>query len=278
MLINDPFEQGTPRIYRILYTRIMPEFSTIEIGYNQLPPDLHQILKRNVYIIHYVVRGKGTICSEKFEKGDVYVVTPGMVEIMHSDKDDPYETYWIMVTGSGAENLLRKHSLLDGKIIHGFENTDVCAKIIHNALFEKTPQTPFEEEALLQSTFFSLLYYHTSHIKEEIPSPQLTARKIMNYIKENYARQIKIEDIAKNNNISRNYLYTMFQKEFGVSPKEYLLSLRIEKAKDLLCDTSFDLTVGQIAFATGFTDPLYFSRIFRKKTGITPQQYKKARR
>ena len=275
MLIDYPFEQGTPRIFRTLYTRIMPEFSTIEIGYNRLPPDLHQIMKRNVYIIHYVVQGKGTICSQEFKKGDVYVVTPGMVEIMHSDKLDPYEAYWIMVTGTGCEALLRKHSLLDGKVIHDFENTDICAKIIHKALFDENPQTPFEEEALLQSTFFSLLYYHTSHIQEDLPSPQLTARKILNYIKENYAHQIKIEDIAKNNNISRNYLYTMFKNEFGVSPKEYLLSLRLEKAKDLLQDTSCDLTVGQIAFATGFTDPLYFSRIFRKKTGITPQQYKK---
>lgn len=275
MLIDDPFKEGAPRIFRTLYTRIMPEFSTVEIGYNLVPPDLQQIMKRNVYIIHYVVRGKGTICSEEFKKGDVYVVTPGLVEIMHSDKDDPYETYWIMVKGSGCENLLRKYSLLDGKVIHNFENVDICAKIIHKALFEENPQTVFEEETLLQSTFFSLLYYHSSHVKEEQPSNQPSARKILNYLKENYARQIKIEDIAKNNNISRNYLYTMFQKEFGVSPKEYLLSLRIEKAKDFLRDKSCNLTVGQIAFATGFTDPLYFSRIFRKKTGITPQQYKK---
>ena len=75
------------------------------------------------------------------------------------------------------------------------------------------------------------------------------------------------------NNISRNYLYTLFKREYGVSPKEYLMTLRIQKAKLLFSDQSQPLSVSEVAYAVGFNDPLYFSRVFRKITGTSPSNY-----
>jgi AraC-like DNA-binding protein len=70
--------------------------------------------------------------------------------------------------------------------------------------------------------------------------------------------------------ISSVYLCRLFKKYKGQTPSEYLLSLRLEKAKSLLGEGN---SVSGTAYAVGFSDPLYFSKFFRKQTGYSPSEY-----
>ena len=101
------------------------------------------------------------------------------------------------------------------------------------------------------------------------------AQKVANYIEKSYYSDITISNIAKDFHISRNYLYTLFKREYGVSPQDYLISYRIEMAKKLLKNTRDSLSINEIASSTGFDNPLYFSRIFRNRTGMSPSEYRK---
>ena len=69
-----------------------------------------------------------------------------------------------------------------------------------------------------------------------------------------------------------NYYRKIFKEETGVTPVEYLLDIRIEKAKDLLLH---NFAVNEVANKVGFPDPYYFSKVFKKKTGISPKDYKR---
>ncbi len=98
----------------------------------------------------------------------------------------------------------------------------------------------------------------------------LCARK---FIDENFQKIESIEDICKSVYISRYYLTHLFKEYSGISPVQYIISKRMEKAKQLLCDTS--LSVHEIAELTGYTEETSFLRTFKKTENMTPSEFRK---
>jgi AraC-like DNA-binding protein len=93
------------------------------------------------------------------------------------------------------------------------------------------------------------------------------------WICSNFSSSLTVEEIASILSVSSNELNERCLEKMGVTAKQYILELKLTEAKRLLVFTSDNNA--QIAFATGFEDPSYFARIFRKKTGLTPSDYKK---
>jgi AraC-like DNA-binding protein len=92
-------------------------------------------------------------------------------------------------------------------------------------------------------------------------------------MEENYHEDINIADVVDHLNVSEAYLYKLFESEMGQSPNNFLQTLRLEKASDLLLNSSFSIT--DIAFASGFSSSQYFTKAFKKYTGKTPSAFKK---
>lgn len=76
--------------------------------------------------------------------------------------------------------------------------------------------------------------------------------------------------------ISEVYLRRLFMQTYHVSPRQYLLDIRLSRAKQLLAEGA--ITVNAVALACGFTNPYHFCRIFKEKTGLTPTEYRKLNR
>ena len=96
--------------------------------------------------------------------------------------------------------------------------------------------------------------------------------KARSYMQENYSRDISLDDVSKEVNVSPYYFSKIFKEESGENFTEYLTKIRINKAKELLEDA--ELSIKEIGVMSGYTDPNYFSRIFKKHTGITPREYR----
>ena len=92
------------------------------------------------------------------------------------------------------------------------------------------------------------------------------------YIRNNYSRQISLEDIAEYAGISRIYLSQLFKKETGKNIRDYLAEYRLSKAKELLLTSN--LKIYTISELCGFGSAQYFNRIFKKMTGFSPYQFK----
>lgn len=276
MKIDAPFDNHSPKTFRISTEKLESDISVLEIGYNRVPRGLRQIMKRNVYILHYITSGKGVFLDREFDENNSYIVVPDELEIIEADEETPYEAYWIMFQGAATSNILKKCGLANHNSVFKFYRNKQCAEILRKVIFEITPKNNFEEACIMQSAFYQIMSLHMRDMKENSNSSSLTAQSIMEFIKQNYHQQLKINELAQKNNYTRNYLYILFKKEYNVSPQEYLLTLRIEKAKLLLLDKTKDLSVNEVAFAVGFNDPLYFSRLFHKKTGLSPTKFKKA--
>ena len=82
-----------------------------------------------------------------------------------------------------------------------------------------------------------------------------------------------MQEIAHTLHVDSAYLTRNFTQKYGITPKEYLIDKRIEYAKQLLRET--DACIKEIAISIGYDDQLYFSRIFKKKEGLPPLEYRR---
>ncbi|MDF2484758.1 MAG: AraC family transcriptional regulator, partial [Herbinix sp.] len=94
----------------------------------------------------------------------------------------------------------------------------------------------------------------------------------LNYIEMNYSRKISIDMISQHVGLNRSYFTSIFKSAINKTLQEYLIEFRIRKACELLANPK--LTIGNISRSVGYTDPLLFSKIFKRVKGITPSEYR----
>ncbi|MFC5529449.1 response regulator transcription factor [Cohnella yongneupensis] len=119
--------------------------------------------------------------------------------------------------------------------------------------------------------------------RSDLKSPSLLANRqysaeeivknVAEFIKNNYSHELSLEDIAKQFNINAPHLSKIFLKYAGESPSKYIMSLRMNEAKQLL-SLKKELSVKEVGETVGYPDPFYFSRIFKQFTGMTPTEYR----
>lgn len=93
------------------------------------------------------------------------------------------------------------------------------------------------------------------------------------YFNENYNQDISIENYAQTRGMSVSWFIRNFKKYTGMTPMQFIVSLRVNNAQILLEQTNY--SIYEIAKIVGYDDQLYFSRLFRKQKGVSPSQYRK---
>lgn len=113
----------------------------------------------------------------------------------------------------------------------------------------------------------------TGYVKRQnaIDYSNKTVQATKEYLEEHYTEEISLEDVAEHVNISPQYFSKLIKKNTGFNFIDWLSMLRVKKAKELLTGSS--LTVKEVCFMVGYKDPNYFSRIFKKRIGMTPSEY-----
>lgn len=98
------------------------------------------------------------------------------------------------------------------------------------------------------------------------------SNEAVQFIRHNYYRDLNVQEIADSIGITRAYLSTCFKSVYRLSVQEYLTEYRLKKAKEMLTDS--DLKIKEIALYTGYQDELYFSKVFKKKYGVSPRAFR----
>ncbi len=98
------------------------------------------------------------------------------------------------------------------------------------------------------------------------------AGKALQYIEQNYHKNINLNDAAKTVNMSYHYFSKFFKESTGKKFSDYITEIRMEKAMKHLKDADFNIKA--ICYEVGYSDPNYFCKIFKKKTGMTPSEYR----
>ena len=97
--------------------------------------------------------------------------------------------------------------------------------------------------------------------------------KLMKFLDQHISDEgLKIDDMADAVGLGRSVFYGKIKSLVGVSPSDFLRQIRMERALQLIVKSKY--TFSEIAYACGFTDPKYFSKCFKKETGMTPTEYR----
>ncbi len=127
-------------------------------------------------------------------------------------------------------------------------------------------------EELIEFAYRSFMLI-TSYVKVQsnIDYSNHIVKATKEYLETHYTEDISLESVAEQVNISPQYYSKLIKKTTGFNFIDWLSMLRVKKAKELL--TNSNLTVKEVCFMVGYKDPNYFSRIFKKRIGITPSEY-----
>lgn len=232
-----------------------------------------------------------TIYSKKdrfveMKKRDTYGLSfcrEGQITYTHKGQDFVSDKDCILILPQGASYTLKGDktglfSLINFTCAKPVCDTFMIIPIQNSEVFEKDFEKIKElflfpeNHAKIMSIFYNMLHSLT---KEE--SLCKTIAPAINYIEKNYSSpDISNELLAGLCNISEVYLRKLFLKHLKMTPRQYLLEIRLQKAKQLLSEGV--LKINAIGEKCGFASPYHFSRFFRTETGLTPTEYMLANR
>ena len=230
--------------------------------------------RREYHFIHFVKSGKGTLKIEghtfHIHKNQCFIVPAGHVSTYTADKKDPWKYSWVGFLGIQSTRYVQ-HLLSRNSFVFDIEN----AQEYENQIRKMISLHPDSLASALKIT--GLTYEIFGSLIEEVGTKEAKitnsiATSAKRYMELNYYDAIKIKDIADFLGVNVNYLSDSFKKEFGKSPKQYLMELKIKKAKRLLSSTQNSIVI--IANSVGFKDSLAFSKFFKLHTGISPSKYR----
>lgn len=234
-------------------------------------------INSEVAVLAYVVDGEGTLKAGGFtyhpRKGDIFLLTLGSYHEYYSEEQQSWAFLWFNIRGELLPKLLESYHLDHTFHVENCGLEHLFSKGVQLASSQKNgiPET--------QKGLNMIIYEIIAEIadilrKREIRlSPDVLKAK--DYLDNHLEASVGIESLEKLLCMSGRQINRIFKNEMSVSPYQYLLAKRIDLAKSLLSNST--LSVKQIAERLKFSDPYYFSNIFKKKVGFSPHHYKKAR-
>ncbi|MFT4147108.1 MAG: AraC family transcriptional regulator [Mobilitalea sp.] len=209
---------------------------------------------------------------------DYHIAENHLIEAVRLHKPDAYSYFGLLMSELNNLSIEAKRSKIIELLVlthHalGLDNqNDVISLEYIRILTDMMLCSP---EKLVDYAY-QQFYYITSYTKPQkaIDYTNDIVKAAKEYLEEHYADDITLEAMADHVNISPHYFSKLLKKNTGFNYIDWLSMLRVRKAKELLLNPN--LTVSEVCFMVGYKDPNYFSRIFKKRIGITPSEYVKA--
>ena len=231
------------------------------------------------YTMFSVTDGEGTVAADGNEypaaKGDLFIFRPGVALTFASENAEKLWSFCMLsFGGSDAEFYLSEAGCV-GLTVKRTSVSDhfytAVKKCLDRCEAEKTPLPQAQINMFLLDALSSLKPAKNGR-KRLRASEQ--AERAIRFIDFNYMYGITARDVAAELNIDRTHFFRIFKAKTGLSPEQYIMGLRIRKAKELL--RSGTNTVTEIASLIGVGDVYYFSKLFKRAEGVSPTEYRKA--
>lgn len=232
------------------------------------------------YALHIVAAGKGTYILDgvrhEVKAGKLFAFVPGIRFEGFSDPLHPLKLYSIRYSISAAGEsardelpesfpLVGAYSLLREQHIH-----DLAERIC--GCFDKIDGIGLlYQKSLFQHVVYAIV--EDLYVQEKQSSTAMLIEETLEYLKRHYKENVSVDQLAAMTGLSTSHYSKLFKEKIGYSPKDYLIRLRINRAKQFL--EFSDSQLKDVAQKVGYPDEFYFSRIFKRVVGISPSQFAK---
>lgn len=252
---------------------------------NEVHPSSHQLTWNrgrtlNDYYVVFISKGEGEFCSAltqpaKIEEGTCFFLFPSVWHRYKPDVNSGWEEYWVGFHGYYVDEFMKQKFFTPQHPCHaiGF-NKDILTlfKKMIDAVKDSFVGYPQQIAAMVLQILglINTILLSKQHSDNAVEKAIAKAKFLL---QESIERFVDMPQLARQLPMG----YSAFRKNFktitGQSPNQYHLNMRIERAKELLESTL--LNIEEIAMQTGFDGVYYFSKIFKKKTGVSPNAYRK---
>lgn len=232
------------------------------------------------YQLLYISAGKAHFY---FKKDEETIVTAGHMVLYRPKEmqryvyyaEDQTEVYWVHFTGSHVKQLLKKYHFPAKDHVLYSGTSPIYQRLFRTMIQELQLRKPNYEQLLTMLLHQVLLLTDRNSGEEKIQNnyAQNEVERATNYFNDHYQSDINIEEYAASRNMSTSWFIRNFKQHNGITPLNYILSIRISNAQNLLETT--DYAISEISSIVGYDNPLYFSRLFKKQTGMSPREYRK---
>jgi AraC-like DNA-binding protein len=208
------------------------------------------------------------------EKGNSVLYQPGDAQYYDYNLKDHPDIYWVHFSCRKDHEFLRNIGWGDEKVYHvGVHNSYI--KLFDHIIQELQLKPPHCEEQLKLLIQQLLLQMGRNWVRDEnmmgIYNKEVEeAIQLFNLASE---EDFTIKQYSKDRGLNYYRFIDTFTQYVGISPRQYIINIRMTKAKDLLMNSLFQIS--EVATLTGYDNPLYFSRLFKKTWGLSPMEYKK---
>lgn len=236
---------------------------------------------RDHFLIHFVNKGCGRFAlgniSYSVKENQGFIIYPDEITYYEADFNDPWDYSWIGFNGGQTDEVMKSMGFNPDNPIFSFEGNEKEVKEI----FEKIKalnETSIEGQ-LMRNGYLYMLFSVMKPIevlKNQQKNPYSTSKEYVGsaieFIKKNYANKISVNEISDYIGLNRSYFGSIFKKHTKMTPQEFIIDFRFHKAIALFENPK--LNISDIARSVGYDDAMLFSKIFKKKYGVSPTIYR----
>lgn len=229
----------------------------------------------DMFIFEYILSGSGYIevngKTFKVSANDVYIIEPGQDHTYYSDPKNPFKKIWINFYSDIFTDIFKSFGLSNKTVFHNTETLELFKEIQN---LKKVSNFSDDICYDIAPVLFKILCILATNDNKQA-SLSKTAKLIKRYIDESIYSKTTLEDIANMLNLSKAHIIREFSKNYSISPYNYLIEQKMATAKKMLI--LHNMNINEISSQLGFEDANYFSKLFKKKTGLSPLQYRKSK-
>ncbi len=229
------------------------------------------------YALVYITRGSGTFRSEgerswRVGPGTIFMLFPDVWHWYAPEKDAGWDEYWVGMKGDYVAQLAARGFFSPESPVMEIGLHDSVLELYHEIVDVARFEGPGYQQVLGSLITHLMAHVHSltlQHGKESANERIVQRAKFL--LADNVAAHLDIEWLSKSLGLGYSRFRQIFKKCTGLSPYQYFLDQKINRAKELLQQGQF--TVKEIAYMLSFDDPYYFSHLFKKKTGHPPSAW-----
>ncbi|GAB3263368.1 AraC family transcriptional regulator [Larkinella harenae] len=231
------------------------------------------------YVV-YIPQGKGYFQSNQpepveVESGTVMMLYPGQWHRYKPDESTGWEEYWVGFNGLIISDLIEKNYFQPSNPLLKVGLQDQLVRIFQSIMETVQAEKPGYQALACGAILYLLGSIHSlsrGREEQESDAEEAVIQKAKLIILSQIDQPLVPESVADELNVSYAWFRKAFKAATGLAPKQYILQLKMERAVQLLADPN--KSIKEIAYTLNFESPFYFSSLFKKKIGLSPERYR----